>query len=154
MPDRFDLMEKADVLSSLGISSMWCERVNRTRLDDSDLQRLLAGTEWLRSVAVGLSNWLDGLAVDMDAFDSLPSQPDRPKAEHPACDQVVNEFNASNRTVLRLLIEAQRRDWCSTKPYTPGTRLRFIDVARHIARVSQTSSVDAHALRLGAGVSA
>ena len=89
VPDRYDLMERVEVLSSLRISSDWCARVNRRALSDADLSRLAAGEVWLVAMLIEFDRVLARNAnVDLAISDNAPKL----GAVNREADSVVDGF--------------------------------------------------------------
>jgi len=139
VPDRFDLMERVDVLSALRISSSWCQRVNRSGLTDVDLSRLVAGAVWLDRMTAEVERMLrHEVAVEFSAFDQPPALAEAADS----LDAVVDRFREVNDGALTVLAALRPSEWTKSTPYLPGVTTSIEHLARHVARVSQSASVD------------
>lgn len=138
MPDRFDLMKPGEVVSCLRISIDWSTKVNRSGLTSADVSRLEAGTLWLEAMVADLKSWLDDGPLQPGVFDQPPALPE----QSGEMVDVVDRFRKVNEQAMALLASVERSRWHTTAPYTTGTTVMFDDLAKHVARVSQSAGVD------------
>jgi len=140
MPDRFDLMDRHELLSSLRISSDWCGLVNRTGLNRTDVARLAAGSAWIEAMTEDLQRILrSDTTIGATSFDSAPTLDD----DAGETETVIDRFLVANNRARLVVASIGHADWRKSVPYPDGRRTSSIeDLARHLTRVSQLSSVD------------
>lgn len=139
MPDRFDLMNQDDLHAALRISSDYCNLVNQSRLHEGDITRIERGGRWLTSMHHELAGWVDNRApTDHKVFERPPT------AEGPiGVKTALASFREANEKLRDLFRSHLASHWDTTQPYgATGSHVSFADLARHVARVSQTTSVD------------
>lgn len=137
MPDRFNLMTDDDVRSAFRITSDYCRLVNPRRLSTEDIVRLDQGRTWLHALAVEVRLALDNEALRSELL-HLPPVADSvsPSVEQALADFAAASDSARTTCIDRLLASPE------LVLTTPNGNVSALDLARHLARISNTCSVD------------
>lgn len=136
MPDRFDLMDTADIRSAFRISADYCRVVNADRLTAEDVERLDRGRAWLELLAAGLPSALEAGEIDPVLIEGPPPARDSSASTENALDR----FTAASDSALVAVQQLLR----SPRSEIHGGRgkVSHLDLARHLTRIPNSCSVD------------
>ncbi len=136
MPDRFDLMNTQDVSSAFRITADYCRLVNPDRLVDTDLRRLDRGRTWLAALAAEVQAITATKPFASDLIENHPL----PREASISVEQALSRFAQANREAATATEHLLTTPKATVR--TSRGQVSYLDLARHLARISNSCSVD------------
>jgi hypothetical protein len=137
MPDRFDLMYDADVRSAFRITADYCRLANPERLTTEDVARLDRGRNWLTDLGEHILRATESGVLDPEILESAPLTADRSASPSHALQLFATANDEVRDVVVEKLLKAPKATLASS-----GGKVSNLDLARHLARISNSTSVD------------
>ena len=132
-------MTNDDIDSAFRITAEYCRTVNPARLSQEDVCMLNRGEIWLRNLLIELGKAVDQRPFDVTVVDKPPDDSGISGPAKVALDRFVDTSNQAHRFTTTTLLESPD----VTLPIGGG-KTSYLDLAKHMARISNLTSVDQH----------